>query len=174
MWLGEDICKEIVQQSWDKTMGLDVLDRIVACSRDIWVWGRNYNKDFLKRIDACKLKLESLRARTDGDGCAEYERVEKELLILLEQQHLYWKQRAKEHWWRGDDQNTKFFHNSIESEEEIGGIMVDYFREVFTAEDGEMNEVIACMRQYVKPEENARSFIDTGQLPARANESLIV
>nr|GMD93398.1 uncharacterized protein LOC109157277 [Ipomoea batatas]GME02883.1 uncharacterized protein LOC109157277 [Ipomoea batatas] len=147
MWLREETCTEIVSQSWSRTVGLDVLARIEACSRDIWSWGRKYNKDFLRKIDACKSKLEHLRPRTDTEGCREYKKTEKELLILLEQQHVYWKQRAKEHWWKGGDLNTKYFHNSVkarrrrnqirrlkndqgawvETENEIGGIMVEYF-----------------------------------------------
>ncbi|XP_019160723.1 PREDICTED: uncharacterized protein LOC109157277 [Ipomoea nil] len=115
MWLREESCKEIVQQSWERTNGFDLLERIRVCSRDIWDWGRNYNRDFLRKIETCKAKLENLQARLNGVDYVEYARVEKELLILLEQQHLYWKQRAKEHWWRGGDLNTKFFHNSVKA-----------------------------------------------------------
>nr|GMC60209.1 uncharacterized protein LOC109155728 [Ipomoea batatas] len=53
MWLREDIFKEIVEQSWYRTAGLDILDRVAACSNDIWRWDRNYNKEFQKRIDRC-------------------------------------------------------------------------------------------------------------------------
>nr|GLL22040.1 uncharacterized protein LOC109184755 [Ipomoea trifida] len=30
MWLREDICKEIVEQSWYRTVGLDILNRVAA------------------------------------------------------------------------------------------------------------------------------------------------
>nr|GMC60208.1 uncharacterized protein LOC109157277 [Ipomoea batatas] len=109
MWLREDIFKEIVEQSWYRTAGLDILDRVAACSNDIWRWDRNYNKEFQKRIDRCKSNLDRLRNRRDNKGFADYIRTEKELLLLLEQQHLFSKQRAKEHWWKGGDLNTKFF-----------------------------------------------------------------
>nr|GMC98889.1 uncharacterized protein LOC109162267 [Ipomoea batatas] len=36
MWLKEIACREIVEHSWDKTLGLDVLTRITVCSHDIW------------------------------------------------------------------------------------------------------------------------------------------
>nr|GMC66952.1 uncharacterized protein LOC109171582 [Ipomoea batatas] len=49
MWLREDKCREIVAQSWDRTIGLDVLSRIECCGQDIWRWGKNYNKDFQRR-----------------------------------------------------------------------------------------------------------------------------
>nr|GMD93389.1 uncharacterized protein LOC109157277 [Ipomoea batatas] len=101
MWLWEDICHEIVEHSWSRKMGLNILDRVEVCSYDLWRWGRNYNKDFLKRIDWCKNQLNILRDRRDAQGTSDYDRVEKQLLILLEQQHTFWKQRVKEHWWRG-------------------------------------------------------------------------
>nr|GLL39827.1 uncharacterized protein LOC109157277 [Ipomoea trifida] len=101
MWLREDICREIVEHSWSRKMGLNILNRVEVCSHDLWRWGRNYNKDFLKRIDRCKNQLNILRDRRDAQGSSDYDRVEKQLLILLEQQHTFWKQRVKEHWWRG-------------------------------------------------------------------------
>lgn len=82
-------------------MGLNILDRVEVCNHDLWRWGRNYNKDFLKRIDRCKNQLNILRDRRDAQDTSDYDRVEKQLLILLEQQHTFWKQRVKEHWWRG-------------------------------------------------------------------------
>nr|GMC93239.1 probable linoleate 9S-lipoxygenase 5 [Ipomoea batatas] len=80
MWLKEIACREIVEHSWDKTLGLDVLTRITVCSHDIWRWGRVYNKDFLRKIDSTKSKLESLRMRRDPVGIADYARTEKELI----------------------------------------------------------------------------------------------
>ncbi|XP_031131932.1 uncharacterized protein LOC116033319 [Ipomoea triloba] len=97
MWLKETTCREIVEHSWDKTMGMDVITRIAVCSQDIWRWGREYNRDFLRKIEWTKAKLELLRSRRDPVGVADYARTERDLLILIEQQHLYWKQRAKEH-----------------------------------------------------------------------------
>nr|GLL27429.1 uncharacterized protein LOC109150438 [Ipomoea trifida] len=84
MWLREETCTEIVLQSWNRIVDLDVLARIEACSHDIWSWGRKYNKDFLRKIGACKSKLEHLRLRRDTEGCREYKLTKKELLTLLE------------------------------------------------------------------------------------------
>lgn len=35
MWLREEVCRKIVEQSWGKTMGLDILERVDVCSQDL-------------------------------------------------------------------------------------------------------------------------------------------
>ncbi|XP_031117628.1 uncharacterized protein LOC116021122 [Ipomoea triloba] len=89
MWLREDKCREIVAQSWERTRGMDVITRVECCGRDIWRWGRNYNKEFQRKIEKCKGRLAYLRNRHDSESMMEYPRVEKELLFLLEQQHIF-------------------------------------------------------------------------------------
>ncbi|XP_019166537.1 PREDICTED: uncharacterized protein LOC109162272 [Ipomoea nil] len=72
MWLREDKCRAIVSHCWDRTTGLDVLTRIESCGRDIWRWGKNYNRDFQRKIERCKSRLDQLRSRRDEDGMREY------------------------------------------------------------------------------------------------------
>ncbi|XP_019152437.1 PREDICTED: uncharacterized protein LOC109149232 [Ipomoea nil] len=102
MWLREDRCREIVAHSWERTRGQDVLHRIEICGRDIWRWGKSYNRDFKRRIDQCKLRLERLQSRYDQGSVAAYEQAERDYIAVLEQQHYFWKQRAKEHWYKGE------------------------------------------------------------------------
>lgn len=175
MWLKEAKCREIVTQAWDRTSGMDVLTRIDCCGQDIWRWGKIYNRDFQRRIDLCKRKLDSLRLRRDDLSMQEYCVTERELLILLDQQHLFWKQRAKEHWYKGGDLNSKFFHNSVKSrkrrnkvhklkndsgnwvegDEAIGQIMLDYFHKLFETDQGDMNEVVETIVTRITPQDNA-------------------
>nr|GLL46651.1 uncharacterized protein LOC109164765 [Ipomoea trifida] len=60
-------------------MGLDILGRIEICGADLWRWGKSYNKEFQRRIDVCKNKLECLRMRRDSRGMEEYSSTENEL-----------------------------------------------------------------------------------------------
>nr|GLL42008.1 uncharacterized protein LOC109167867 [Ipomoea trifida] len=172
----EDKCREIITNSWSRTMGLDVLSRIETCGSDLWRWGKSYNREFQRKIDVCKARLETLRMRRDGRGFNEYSSTERELLSLLNQQHVYWKQRAKEHWYKHGDLNTKYFHNAVksrrrrnritrlrredglvvESVDDMGEVMTEYFSDLFTASQCDMEEVLDCITTRLRPEENNR------------------
>lgn len=56
-------------------------------------------------------RLEALRACVSAEECRNYKDAEKQLQMLLTQEEVYWKQRAKQHWLSVGDGNTKFFHH---------------------------------------------------------------
>ncbi|XP_019158162.1 PREDICTED: uncharacterized protein LOC109154879 [Ipomoea nil] len=73
LWLREDRCREIIDNSWGRTMGLDVLDRIAICGQDIWRWGELIIKSSIlvsrKRRNRIKLLRKDNGAAVDtGNG----------------------------------------------------------------------------------------------------------
>ena len=61
-------------------------------------WGREFWKRFRKRIKCYSEKLVRLRGKTDDIAVGEFFRVRAELDSLLDQEEVYWKQRAKDFW----------------------------------------------------------------------------
>lgn len=112
-WIRERQCREIVQNTWASTRGMHISNRLNICSNEIWIWGKNRVRDFQKQIEWCKRRLEGLRERTDRGGIREFGNVKSCYLRLLNQQYHYWKQRAKAHWLKNGDSNSKFYHDFV-------------------------------------------------------------
>ncbi|XP_031116501.1 uncharacterized protein LOC116020159 [Ipomoea triloba] len=51
-----------------------------------------------------------LRGRRDPESLAEFQRLENQLTRLEAQEDTFWRQRAKQHWLKGADANTRFYH----------------------------------------------------------------
>jgi len=66
---------------------------------------------FLKSdIRDCQRQLKLLRDNNTGTMQTQLLEVRKKMQRLLAQDDAYWKQRAKTHWYKDGDRNTKFFH----------------------------------------------------------------
>lgn len=101
---------------------------------------------------------------------------EREYLGLLEAQNTFWKQRAKQHWYVGGDQNSRFFHNAVKARKRknqlkklkdkegvwvtepmaMGDVMVDYFKELFSSMQGPISFVTDYLQQKITPSQNTR------------------
>lgn len=65
-WVGEDRCREIVEQSWGATFGLDVMSKLEVCASNMAKWGKSYRKDFKKHIERSKRRMDNLKGRRDA------------------------------------------------------------------------------------------------------------
>lgn len=109
------------------------------------------------RLAKYRLDMRRLRTRRDEDGVRQYGEIRWKYLRLLEKKEIFWRQRAKQFWFRNGDKNTKFFHkyassrkehNKIkrlrdgngewkDNEEDIQGLIQEYFQDLFGTQGSE-------------------------------------
>ncbi|XP_074362148.1 uncharacterized protein LOC141702349, partial [Apium graveolens] len=156
VWLKEKDCFNLVKDSWDRTGGREILEKINFCCLKLEEWGGGINQEYKRKMINCRQELRILRSRRDRHGAQRYNEVREEYLNLLERQEMYWKQRAKQFWLQEGDRNTRFFHryasarknkNSIkrlrdangdwcDTEEGIQGVVTTYFDQLFKSTEG--------------------------------------
>jgi hypothetical protein len=87
-----------------------VQNKLANCQRTFIRWnGRKFRN--VERLIRNKTKeLELLQASDDPEQWADIACVKKEIEILMEQEDIKWKQRAKQNWYQNGDRNTPFFH----------------------------------------------------------------
>ncbi|XP_019195700.1 PREDICTED: uncharacterized protein LOC109189546 [Ipomoea nil] len=90
-----------------------------------------------------------------GVALADFRRLKAELVKLEKQEDVFWRQRAKQHWLRGADANTRFYHRYASArkrkntilrlKDDLGRwvdgdamkpVVMSYFNEIFTANPG--------------------------------------
>lgn len=83
---------------------------------ELHIWDRDEMEKPVQRIKKLKRDLENLRR---GPMTDESIAAQKEVLLclelLLEQEEIFWVQRAKANWLKHGDRNTNFFHHYASS-----------------------------------------------------------
>lgn len=124
VWIWERECKNIVKNGWEVASGSDIVEKIRVCGVRLQEWGGGTHTKYRLQVQECRRLLRNLRSRRDAAGITRYNEVREEYLKLLERQEIYWKERAKQHWLREGDKNTKFFHRFSSSRKRIIELIV--------------------------------------------------
>lgn len=109
-WLADEGCKQVVIQAWQDGGHVDIQGKLSLCASRLSKWGGEKFNNFGRTIYGLKKKLAKLKPRRDVISIAEYDRLHSELNHCMNQEEIYWKQRAKQFWLKEGDMNTKFFH----------------------------------------------------------------
>jgi hypothetical protein len=167
LWLKEEDVEEVVELGWRKETCAEVTDRVAACADELQRWGRRKRMRFKEEVEACSEEMEKLRGRR-------YLELQHNHARFLVQDEAYWRQRAKMHWLKEGDLNTKFFHMStnarrkvkkveklvsdenvvVTTQEGLCEVAKNYFDSLFKASDGIHDLVLSIVQPKVSTEDN--------------------
>ncbi|XP_019180275.1 PREDICTED: uncharacterized protein LOC109175471 [Ipomoea nil] len=109
-WLYGEGCRAVVAESWDEGRGRGTQSCIAHCGKRLTRWGGDRYHKFGEKIEQLQRRQDQLKGCTDHASLDEYNRLETDLCRVEMQEDAYWKQRAKQHWLKDADANTKFYH----------------------------------------------------------------
>ncbi|XP_019175839.1 PREDICTED: uncharacterized protein LOC109171159 [Ipomoea nil] len=116
-------CREVVEKSWGEGRDRGLQECTAFCGTRLTRWGGDRFHKFGEKIAALRKEQMRLRGRTDSVSLTEFRRLDACLTRIELQEDVYWRQRAKQHWLKDADANTKFYHSTPMIDEDFfGGI----------------------------------------------------
>jgi hypothetical protein len=177
-WVGEENCEVTVNNAWRlsmRTRGGKVAEAVMDVACDLWDWSKNVLGDLGKRIKHARKALEMCRRSSlSQDSVAREEVLKYRLERLEEQRELYWRQRAKVHWLKHGDRNTKYFHRFASERRKNNRIrrLVREDGEVVTDEDGILSLVTSYYRSLFTTNEGDRYDELLQHVPQRVTDDM--
>ena len=180
MWKKNTECKSIIENSWGMDIDLNTPEGVMAnlsrCATELSKWSSSVFRQIPKKIQAKRNELNSLTLQDkDGALITEINSLRREINYLLDDEEIYWGQRAKAHWLKEGNKNTKYFHTQASKQckqntimgiwdnhgnwcterESIAQVAIDYFENMYkTASPTLMHEITAAIPTMVTEEMN--------------------
>jgi hypothetical protein len=164
-----DMVKKVwrVKDSSSNKWGV-VQKKLQACQKTLQHWAQKSGNKGEAQIQEKLGELQLLQQLADPNLAEAETSIKEELNVLLEQDDLKWRQRAKEDWLRLGDRNTKLFHACANQRSkkktiqqimdmherlctslvEVQGAFVNYFQDLFTA--GADIDIEPCIRHLAR------------------------
>ena len=105
-------CEVIVKNGWQMNTRLELkelIDGIENCDSMMSKWNREVFRNLNINIGMKQKELDELMSSPNLDARA-IETCRKELIKLMHMEEIMWKQRAKNHYIKKRDRNTRYFH----------------------------------------------------------------
>lgn len=110
VWTEDQECKHIISSSWDTTQGQIPLKLNKVLTR-LDSWGKVKFGDLSQKVKNSHDILLHLKNHVPDEECLQRIKIEEKALDeLLAKEEMWWSQRAKVHWLKFGDSNTKYFH----------------------------------------------------------------
>ena len=159
---------------WCIDGAVDIINRVAQCSDQLQRWGRRKRMRFKRDITHCSREMEVYRGSRDPVGIERFQKAQEQHAKLLVQEEDFWRQRAKMHWLKDGDLNTKFFHLSassrhklkriekllneqdimVSNQVDLCGVAKRYFDKLFQAKGGAHDQVLHLIQQKITDEDN--------------------
>jgi hypothetical protein len=135
-WLKEEDIEEVVHEGWNDGEGLELTGRLSQCADKLQRWGRRKKKRFKDEILEHEAEMERFRDKRDAASIARFQEAHQQHAKVLIQEEAFWKQRAKMHWLKEGDLNTKFFHMSATARSKVKRIekLINEENEIITGQ----------------------------------------
>jgi hypothetical protein len=173
-WKFEPGFNDFFTERWTTSGNDSVVTRLDRCAGDLSDWSRTRCNKLRKDIASCRQHLTYLRDMHTGSNQDQLAEFRRKLSQLMQQDDTYWRQRAKNHWYKDGDKNTKFFHASATARKKANRILSlkddtgtkvtnidalcsvakNYFVDIFQSKPSHMAPVIDNIRQTISDEDN--------------------
>ncbi|XP_019192477.1 PREDICTED: uncharacterized protein LOC109186787 [Ipomoea nil] len=133
-WLHDEGCRDVVEKAWDEGAGRGLQECISICGNRLSRWGGERFHKFGERIRNLRKEQLRLRGCNDPSSLAEFQLLEECLCRIEAQEDTYWRQRAKQHWLKNADANTKYYHSGDWVEgDAMRNVIYNYYKTIFTS-----------------------------------------
>lgn len=107
-WCVEPCIQEVVSNTWFSNVGQPIVDKLKMCTSDLCSWNKANCNDIKKYIEECKKDLNSSRNQGSTTNPTHRTSLRKRITqMMMIQEDTCFRQRAKTHWYRDGDLNTK-------------------------------------------------------------------
>ena len=158
MWIKDDRCEGAIHEAWDKFSTADLIGNVLLkvsnYQTHLSEWNKKVFGNVQRTLEKKRRELEQAEhVAAWGGGCGRLKELNAEIRRLTDMEDCMWNQWAKVDWLHDGDKNTKYFHCRsternkrnyisglenelgfwVEEESQIGGMLVQYFSNLFTS-----------------------------------------
>ncbi|XP_019181382.1 PREDICTED: uncharacterized protein LOC109176404 [Ipomoea nil] len=149
-WLLDEGCREVVEIAWQGGRTEGLLNCQQRCGDRLMRWGGDHFHKFGEHIRRLRREQGRIRGRRDPASLAQFQLLNNQISQLEAQEDVFWRQKAKQHWLRGADANTKYYHryasarkkkNSVSKllnengvwveGQDMNNVVINYFNTIF-------------------------------------------